>query len=42
MAEKRDIEINSRADTIDLMNPEIRPWPVTRDQALAGHTAAIV
>ena len=29
MAEKRDIEINSRADTIDLMNPEIRPWPVT-------------
>jgi len=29
MAEKRDIEINSRADTIDLMNPDIRPWPVT-------------
>jgi crotonobetainyl-CoA:carnitine CoA-transferase CaiB-like acyl-CoA transferase len=29
MAEKRDIEINSRADTMDLMNPEIRPWPVT-------------
>jgi crotonobetainyl-CoA:carnitine CoA-transferase CaiB-like acyl-CoA transferase len=29
MAEKRDIEINSRADTLDLMNPEIRPWPVT-------------
>jgi len=29
MAEKRDIEINSRADTMDLMNPDIRPWPVT-------------
>jgi len=29
MAEKRDIEINSRADTMDLMNPQIRPWPVT-------------
>jgi crotonobetainyl-CoA:carnitine CoA-transferase CaiB-like acyl-CoA transferase len=29
MAEKREIEINSRADTLDLMNPEIRPWPVT-------------
>jgi crotonobetainyl-CoA:carnitine CoA-transferase CaiB-like acyl-CoA transferase len=29
MAKKRDIEINSRADTMDLMNPEIRPWPVT-------------
>jgi len=29
MAEKREIEINSRADTLDLMNPDIRPWPVT-------------
>jgi crotonobetainyl-CoA:carnitine CoA-transferase CaiB-like acyl-CoA transferase len=29
MAKRRDIEINSRADTMDLMNPEIRPWPVT-------------
>lgn len=29
MAEKRDIEINSRADTLDLMHPDIRPWPVT-------------
>jgi len=29
MAEKREIEINSRADTMDLMNPDIRPWPVT-------------
>jgi crotonobetainyl-CoA:carnitine CoA-transferase CaiB-like acyl-CoA transferase len=27
--EKRDIEIKSRADTMDLMNPDIRPWPVT-------------
>ena len=27
--EKRNIEINSRADTMDLMNPDIRPWPVT-------------
>ncbi|MGB8991394.1 MAG: CoA transferase, partial [Desulfobaccales bacterium] len=29
MAEKRNIEIKSRADTMDLMNPDIRPWPVT-------------
>ncbi|MDH3559293.1 MAG: hypothetical protein OES18_25915, partial [Deltaproteobacteria bacterium] len=29
MAEKKDVEINSRADTIDLMHPDIRPWPVT-------------
>jgi crotonobetainyl-CoA:carnitine CoA-transferase CaiB-like acyl-CoA transferase len=29
MAEKRDVEINSRADTIDLMHPDIRPYPVT-------------
>lgn len=29
MAEKRDVEINSRADTLPLMSPEIRPWPVT-------------
>ena len=29
MAEKRDVEINSRADTIDRMHPDIRPWPVT-------------
>jgi crotonobetainyl-CoA:carnitine CoA-transferase CaiB-like acyl-CoA transferase len=29
MAEKREIEINSRADTLDLMHPDIRPWPVT-------------
>ena len=27
--EKRDIEINSRADTLPLMGPELRPWPVT-------------
>ncbi|MFZ5451197.1 MAG: CaiB/BaiF CoA transferase family protein [Thermodesulfobacteriota bacterium] len=27
--EKRNIEINSRADTLDLMHPDIRPWPVT-------------
>jgi crotonobetainyl-CoA:carnitine CoA-transferase CaiB-like acyl-CoA transferase len=27
--EKRDIEINSRADTLPLMGPEVRPWPVT-------------
>ncbi|HLD47805.1 MAG TPA: CoA transferase, partial [Desulfobaccales bacterium] len=27
--EKRDIEINSRADTMPLMGPEVRPWPVT-------------
>ncbi|MGD8438370.1 MAG: CoA transferase, partial [Syntrophobacterales bacterium] len=29
MAEKKDVEINSRADTLDLMHPDIRPWPVT-------------
>jgi crotonobetainyl-CoA:carnitine CoA-transferase CaiB-like acyl-CoA transferase len=29
MAQKREIEINSRADTLDLMHPDIRPWPVT-------------
>ena len=28
MAEKKDVEINSRADTIDLMHPDIRPYPV--------------
>ncbi|HEX9884170.1 MAG TPA: CoA transferase, partial [Desulfobaccales bacterium] len=27
--EKRDIEINSRADTMPLMGPDVRPWPVT-------------
>ena len=29
MAEIRDVEINSRADTLPLMSPEVRPWPVT-------------
>ncbi|MBW2327902.1 MAG: CoA transferase [Deltaproteobacteria bacterium] len=29
MATKKDVEINSRADTLDLMHPDIRPWPVT-------------
>ncbi len=29
MAEKREIRIKSRADTLDLMHPDIRPWPVT-------------
>lgn len=29
MPEKRDIEIKSRRDTLDLITPEIRPWPVT-------------
>ena len=29
MVEKRDVEINSRADTLDMMHPDIRPWPVT-------------
>lgn len=29
MAEKRDVEIKSRKDTLDLITPEIRPWPVT-------------
>jgi hypothetical protein len=29
MAEKKDVEINSRADTIDMMHPDIRPYPVT-------------
>ena len=29
MAKKKDVEINSRADTLDLMHPDIRPWPVT-------------
>jgi crotonobetainyl-CoA:carnitine CoA-transferase CaiB-like acyl-CoA transferase len=27
--EKRDIEINSRADTLPLMGQDVRPWPVT-------------
>ncbi len=29
MAEKKNVEINSRADTLNLITPEIRPWPVT-------------
>ena len=29
MAEKKDIEINSRADTIGLMDMDVRPYPVT-------------
>ena len=29
MAEIRDVEINSRADALPLMHPDIRPWPVT-------------
>ncbi len=29
MAEKRDVEINSRQDTLKLITPEIRPWPVS-------------
>jgi crotonobetainyl-CoA:carnitine CoA-transferase CaiB-like acyl-CoA transferase len=29
MPEKRDIEINSRADTIGLMDMDVRPYPVT-------------
>jgi succinyl-CoA---D-citramalate CoA-transferase len=29
MAEKRDVEINSRQDTLKLITPESRPWPVT-------------
>ncbi|MGD9230641.1 MAG: CoA transferase, partial [Desulfobacterales bacterium] len=29
MATKKDVEINSRADTLDMMHPDIRPWPVT-------------
>ncbi len=29
MAEKKDIEINSRADTIKLMDLDVRPYPVT-------------
>jgi len=29
MAEIRDVKINSRADALPLMTPEIRPWPVT-------------
>jgi crotonobetainyl-CoA:carnitine CoA-transferase CaiB-like acyl-CoA transferase len=27
--EKKDIEIKSRADTLDIMAPHVRPWPVT-------------
>ena len=27
--EKRDVEIKSRADTIPLTSPDVRPWPVT-------------
>ena len=29
MPEKREIEINSRADTIGLMDLDVRPYPVT-------------
>jgi crotonobetainyl-CoA:carnitine CoA-transferase CaiB-like acyl-CoA transferase len=29
MPEKRDVVITCRADTLDLMHPDIRPWPVT-------------
>ncbi|MDY0042121.1 MAG: CoA transferase, partial [Desulforhabdus sp.] len=29
MPEKREVRLKSRADTLDLMHPEIRPWPVT-------------
>ena len=29
MAEKKDIEINSRLDTIGLMDMDVRPYPVT-------------
>ncbi|RLA86746.1 MAG: hypothetical protein DRG58_11705 [Deltaproteobacteria bacterium] len=29
MAERKEIEITCRADTLDLMHPDIRPWPVT-------------
>src|SRR4030067_557167 len=27
--EKREVEIKSRADTLPLTSPEVRPWPVT-------------
>src|SRR4030066_1719908 len=27
--EKRDVEIKSRADTLPLTSPDVRPWPVT-------------
>ena len=27
--EKRDVEINSLQDSLDMLTPEIRPWPVT-------------
>jgi succinyl-CoA---D-citramalate CoA-transferase len=29
MAEKRDVEINNRQDTLKMITPENRPWPVT-------------
>ncbi len=29
MPEKRAVEIKSRNDTLDLITPELRPWPVT-------------
>ena len=29
MPEKRNVEINSRQDTLALITPEIRPWPVS-------------
>ena len=29
MPAKRDVEIKSRKDTLELITPEIRPWPVT-------------
>jgi crotonobetainyl-CoA:carnitine CoA-transferase CaiB-like acyl-CoA transferase len=29
MPEKREVEIKSRKDTLDLITPEMRPWPVT-------------
>ncbi|NIO16596.1 MAG: hypothetical protein GTN70_06300 [Deltaproteobacteria bacterium] len=27
--EKKDVEIKSRADTLEMMSPDVRPWPVT-------------
>jgi hypothetical protein len=34
MAEKKDVEINSRADTIGMMDMDVRPYPVTIREAI--------
>ena len=34
MPEKKNVEIKSRADTLEMITPESRPWPVTPPPSL--------